>query len=156
MTWQIAVTFGVLAGVIAGLTLTRLAPDMMLVGGLALLVVCGVLTPEAAFGGFANEGLTTIAALFIVAEGLRRTGGINFIGRKLLGEPKSLAGAQLRLITPVAGLSAFLNNTPLVAKSSLPTGNRRASMGLTNSATVGRPSGSFTVLTKPRGLCSTT
>ena len=115
MTWQIAVTFGVLGGVIAGLTLTRIAPDMMLVGGLALLMVCGVLSPEAAFGGFANEGLTTIAALFIVAEGLRRTGGINFIGRKLLGQPKSMAGAQLRLITPVAALSAFLNNTPVVA-----------------------------------------
>ncbi|MEM6292837.1 MAG: SLC13 family permease [Myxococcota bacterium] len=115
MTWAVLVTFGVLAAVIAGLTLTRVSPDMVLLAGLAVLLVTGVLTPAEAFGGFSNEGLATIAALFIVAEGLRRTGGINFVGLRLLGRPKNLAAAQLRLMTPVAALSAFLNNTPVVA-----------------------------------------
>lgn len=115
MTWAIAVTFGVLLAVIAGLTLTRIAPDMVLLAGLAVLLVAGVLTPVEAFSGFSNEGLATIAALFIVAEGLRRTGGINFVGLKLLGKPKTIGGAQLRLMMPIAALSAFLNNTPVVA-----------------------------------------
>lgn len=115
MTFAVAVTFVVLAAVIAGLTLTRVSPDMVLLAGLATLLVAGVLTPAEAFGGFSNEGLATIAALFIVAEGLRRTGGVNFVGLKLLGRPSSLTAAQLRLMTPVAALSAFLNNTPVVA-----------------------------------------
>jgi di/tricarboxylate transporter len=115
VTWQIALTFGVVGACVAGLMLTRIAPDMVLLGGLVLLMACGVVTPVEAFGGFANEGLVTIAALFVVAEGLRRTGGINFIGRRMLGEPRSLFGAQLRLVTPVAFLSAVLNNTPIVA-----------------------------------------
>ncbi len=115
MTWSIGVTFGVLMAVVSGLTLTKIAPDMVLLGGLAILLVTGVLTPAEAFGGFSNEGLATIAALFIVAEGLRRTGGINFVGLQILGKPKTLAGAQLRLMTPVSALSAFLNNTPVVA-----------------------------------------
>lgn len=115
MTWAIALTFAVLAAVIGGLTLTQLAPDMVLLAGLGVLLVSGVLTPAEAFGGFSNEGLATIAALFIVAEGLRRTGGINFVGLRLLGKPTSLASAQVRLMAPVSALSAFLNNTPVVA-----------------------------------------
>jgi di/tricarboxylate transporter len=115
VSWEIALTFGVVGACVAGLMLTRISPDMVLLGGLALLTVCGVLSPEEAFRGFGNEGLVTIAALFIVAEGLRRTGGMNFLGQKLLGNPKSLVGAQLRLVTPVVALSAFLNNTPIVA-----------------------------------------
>lgn len=115
MTLAVAVTFVVLAAVIAGLTLTRASPDMVLLGGLAALLVAGVLTPAEALGGFSNEGLGTIAALFIVAEGLRRTGGVNFIGLRLLGRPNTLGGAQVRMMAPVAALSAFLNNTPVVA-----------------------------------------
>lgn len=115
MTWQIAVTFGTLGSVIAGLTLTKLAPDMVLVAGLVVLVVSGVVHPSHALEGFANEGLAAIAALFVVAEGVRRTGGLLFVGRSLLGRPSGLRGAQLRLMVPVAALSAFLNNTPVVA-----------------------------------------
>ena len=36
-------------------------------------------------------------------------------GRVVLGRPRSLAGGQLRMMFPVAALSAFLNNTPVVA-----------------------------------------
>ena len=48
------------------------------------------------------------AALFIVAEGMRRTGGVGRAGAWLLGAPKTTARAQLRLMVPVAGLSALL------------------------------------------------
>jgi hypothetical protein len=39
-------------------------------------MITGVLKPEEAFAGFANTGLMTIAALSIVAAGLRETGAI--------------------------------------------------------------------------------
>ena len=115
MPWEIVATFGVLAGVMAGLTFTKVSPDMILLGGLVVLLVTGVVGPEVAFDGFSNEGLAAIGALFVVAEGLRRTGGVSFVGMRVLGNPTTAAGAQLRLMTPVAALSAFLNNTPVVA-----------------------------------------
>ncbi len=115
MSWPIIVTFATLASIVAGLTLTKIAPDMVLLGALAILIVSGIVTPEEALSGFANEGLATVGALFIVAEGLRQTGSMNFIGKQMLGEPRTLVGAQLRLMSPVAVLSAFLNNTPVVA-----------------------------------------
>lgn len=115
MTLAIGLTLAVLICVVAGLTLTALSPDLILVGGLLVLMVSGVVGPEDALSGFSNEGVATIGALFIVADGMRRTGGIGRAGAWLLGAPKTIARAQLRLMAPVAGLSALLNNTPVVA-----------------------------------------
>ncbi|MES9868562.1 MAG: SLC13 family permease, partial [Sedimenticola sp.] len=50
-----------------------------------------------------------------VVTGFRETGGINWIVDWVLGLPRSLAHAQLKVMAPVAALSAFLNNTPVVA-----------------------------------------
>jgi di/tricarboxylate transporter len=65
--------------------------------------------------GFASEGLWTVAALFVVAAGLSATGAMQRITTPLLGRPSSTLAAQARLTIPVATLSGFLNNTPLVA-----------------------------------------
>src|SRR5690606_19549183 len=64
---------------------------------------------------FGNEGMLTVAVLFVVAGGLTQTGGLKLISERLLGRPTTTIGAQLRMMLPVAGISAFLNNTPVVA-----------------------------------------
>jgi di/tricarboxylate transporter len=115
MAGQIWITFGVLISVMLSLAASRVAPDMILLGGLVILVVTGVLSPEDAFSGFSNEGVATIGALFVVAEGLRRTGSLNVLGMRMLGAPRNVGQAQLRMMVPVAALSAFMNNTPVVA-----------------------------------------
>lgn len=97
------------------LTFTRLAADAVLMAALTLLLVLGILSPEQALSGLANEGMVTVAVLFIVSAGLRETGAINWISNLLLGRPSSKTNAQLRVMTPVAVLSAFLNNTPVVS-----------------------------------------
>jgi di/tricarboxylate transporter len=97
------------------LALTRYSPDIVLVGGLTLLLLAGVLSPEQALSGLANEGMVTVGVLYIVVAGLRETGGIGWIVHSVLGRPRSLQHAQIRLMAPVAAMSAFLNNTPVVA-----------------------------------------
>jgi di/tricarboxylate transporter len=64
---------------------------------------------------FGNEGLLTVGVLFVVAAGLRETGGLNLVADRVLGRPKSVAGARVRLLPFVTGTSALLNNTPVVA-----------------------------------------
>lgn len=91
------------------------SPDMILMAGLALLLAAGVLTPEEAFSGFSNTGMLTIAVMFVVSKGVELTGGLDALITRALGHPKSIAIAQLRMMVPVAALSAFLNNTPIVA-----------------------------------------
>ncbi|NNJ97091.1 MAG: SLC13 family permease, partial [Gammaproteobacteria bacterium] len=80
-----------------------------------LLLLAGVLSPEQALSGLANEGMVTVGALYVVVAGLRETGGIGWIVHSVLGRPRSLQHAQIRLMAPVAAMSAFLNNTPVVA-----------------------------------------
>ncbi|NEV63834.1 SLC13 family permease [Thiorhodococcus minor] len=115
MTWEAWLSVAVVALVIGALAMTKLAADVVLVGGVAILLLVGVLTPAEALSGLSNEGMVTVGVLYVVAAGLRETGAIGWLVQGVLGRPKGLAGAQMRLMAPVMGLSAFLNNTPVVA-----------------------------------------
>jgi di/tricarboxylate transporter len=88
---------------------------MVMIGGVMLLLIAGVLTPAEALSGLSNEGMVTIGMLYIVTSGVQETGAMTGILARLLGRPRSVGMAQLSLMAPVAGASAFLNNTPLVA-----------------------------------------
>ncbi|RTQ97937.1 SLC13 family permease [Halomonas nitroreducens] len=101
--------------VLLALTVTRIAPDAILMAALAFLVVTGVLEPSQALVGFSNTGVMTIAALYVVAAGLKETGAVLWVANGLLGHPATLKRAQLRMLLPASTLSAFMNNTTVVA-----------------------------------------
>src|SRR5690606_13226871 len=94
---------------------TRMSPDVILVGALTVLIVSNVLTPEEALSGLGNTGLATVGVLYAVVAGLTDTGAVHAIGARLLGRPTSVPSAIARLMVPVTAMSAFLNNTPIVA-----------------------------------------
>lgn len=120
------VTAVVVTIVLVVLMRTNRAPDFAIWGGVAILMVFplraasgawqfGIIGPADALGGLANDGVVTIAALFLVAAGLRETGVANWLVSRVFGTPTTLFSAQNRLLWPTAIMSAFLNNTPLVA-----------------------------------------
>ena len=115
MGWQAWYTLGVVTLIFAFLIFTKLGADVVLIGGVALLMVVGVITPDQALGGLANEGMVTVGVMYIVGAGLRQTGGVDWIAQKLFGRPQSTRGAITRMMGPTMVLSAFMNNTPLVA-----------------------------------------
>ena len=94
---------------------TRIGPDFVLMGGVTILLLTGVLSPSEALSGFSNEGMITVAMLYIVAKGVSQTGAAAWVAGSFLGRPRSIGLAQLRLMLPVAGLSSLVNNTPVVA-----------------------------------------
>lgn len=94
---------------------TSISVDIILFAGLAVIFITGILPAEQALSGFSNEGMLTVAALYIVAAGLKETGAIHFIVQKVMGDAKTVKKAQLRIMSPVMVMSAFLNNTPIVA-----------------------------------------
>lgn len=108
-------TLGLVVVLFLLLAFTSLAPDIILIAGVVVLVVSGLLGPSDALAGLSNEGMVTVAVLYIVGAGVRETGGVDWIAKSLFGRPKSLLMAIVRLVYPVMGLSAFMNNTPLVA-----------------------------------------
>ncbi|MGE0607063.1 MAG: SLC13 family permease [Pirellulales bacterium] len=115
MGWQAWFTLAVLALVFGLLVRGRVSADLILIGGVVLLLLAGILTPAEALAGMANEGMITVAVLFIVSAGVVETGGITWVAERLFGRPKSAQVAVFRLMAPTALLSGFMNNTPLVA-----------------------------------------
>jgi di/tricarboxylate transporter len=94
---------------------TRIGPEWICLGTLILLLATGILKPDEAIIGMSNKGMLTVAILFIVAAAIQETGAIKLITPFLSGRPKSVVRAQLRTMLPTTLLSAFLNNTPVVA-----------------------------------------
>lgn len=89
--------------------------DLLFLGGLVLVTVLGVISPAEALAGFANEAVITIGALFVVAAGLRSTGVLDQVGNWLLGTARTADSASGRLTLIVGAISAFVNNTAVVA-----------------------------------------
>lgn len=115
MLWQGWFSLSTVIAVVLLLALTRLPCHMVVMGALSLLSLSGVLSAQEALAGFANEGLFTVAAMFVVAAGLQGSGGADLLVNKALGRPRNLRSALLRIFGPVTAMSAFLNNTPVVA-----------------------------------------
>lgn len=69
-----------------------------MIGSLTLFMAANIITIDEALAGFSNEGLLTVLTLFVVAEGISRTGALDWYMSKLLGRPTSTASAQLRLM----------------------------------------------------------
>ncbi|GEK47280.1 SLC13 family permease [Bisbaumannia pacifica] len=97
------------------MALSRIGPDIILLGAVILLLTLGVIEPDQALAGFSSSALFTVAFLYILVASIRETGGIDLIIRYVLGRPRSEVRAQGRLLLPVAAISGFLNNTPVVA-----------------------------------------
>ncbi len=106
--------------VVAALATNRIGVDVAMLGGLTLLLLAdvlvgGILPLNEGIAGFAHPAVLMIGSLFVVAGGLKETGGMEWLAQKMLGRPKTTAGAQLRMMVPVALMSGVMNNTPIVA-----------------------------------------
>ncbi|HOZ45250.1 MAG TPA: SLC13 family permease [Candidatus Hydrogenedentes bacterium] len=105
---------GLIAVVFAGL-IRNLAADVLLIAAVVVCGLVGIIEPAEVFVGFSNSGMLTVAALFVVAAALRETGALNILGAFLLGDAKTERAVLTRMAGAVTGMSAFLNNTPIVA-----------------------------------------
>lgn len=115
MDWQAWVTLAVVALILIALLKNWAQPDILFVAASTLFAGLGIISPKQAFEGFANQGMLTVAFLFVVAAGLRDTGLLDAIGHRVFSGAKSARGLTARLALVIVPMSAFLNNTPIVA-----------------------------------------
>ncbi len=116
MGWEAVYCLLILILIIIGL-LRNVSPDALLLGGVVLVAVAGIITPDEALAGFSNAGVLTVGALYVVAAALRETAALDLAGLWVLGGAKTERSALLRMSALLPGMSAFLNNTPIVAIS---------------------------------------
>jgi di/tricarboxylate transporter len=114
MGWEALFCLAVLALVLAGLVI-NVSPDALLLGAVVLVTVVGIISPEEALAGFSNQAVFTVGALYVVASALRQTGALDRISLWIMGKAKSEGQALLRMAGILPVMSAFLNNTPIVA-----------------------------------------
>ncbi len=116
MTTEIAIVLGIL-----GISLILFISEVIRMDLVALLVlgalaVTGLVTPDDALAGFSNGAVVTVWAMFILSEGLTRTGIADVIGRQVMrvGGAREVPMIIVIMITG-AVLSAFMNNIGVAA-----------------------------------------
>ncbi|GAE24954.1 sulfate permease [Halalkalibacter wakoensis JCM 9140] len=114
MSFEIVFVILVVVGMLICLIKEVARPDFILFCSLATLILFGILTPAEALKGFSNEGMLTVALLFIVAGAVKQSGSLNHLVEKALSSGKSPRRSLLQMMVPISGMSAFLNNTPMV------------------------------------------
>jgi len=90
-------------------------PSVVFLIGIVVLSITGILTPHEVLVGFSNEQIAVIVLLLIFGRILNKTSVINLLFDKLFRETKSYLNFLFRMMFGVAGISAFINNTPIVA-----------------------------------------
>ena len=116
MTGDILLVLGLLLATILLFASDRLRMDIVAILVLLALMMSGLLAPKEALAGFGDPLVVLIAGLFVIGEGLFRTGVAFAIGNWLLGVAgNSETRLLVLLMLVVAGLSAFMSNTGAVA-----------------------------------------
>ena len=94
----------------------RLSVDHVSIGIIVVLGITGVLSIEESLAGFSNTATLTVLAMFVLGDAIIKTGIIESISpffSKLIskGDKRSILGLSFT----VGSMSAFINNTPVVA-----------------------------------------
>jgi di/tricarboxylate transporter len=81
-----------------------------------VLVLAGVVSPQQGFQGFANEAVITVMAMFVLSAAIINTNIVDQIGvfiTRILKRSYSISLWSLAMVVGI--MSAFINNTPVVA-----------------------------------------
>jgi len=109
-------TLIVIAGVILLFVTEVLTVDLVALLGMIALVLLGVITPEQGVEGFSNKATMTVAFMFILSTALLNTGALQVLAFRLSSVfRENFKLGMLLMMLLIAAMSAFVNNTPVVA-----------------------------------------
>ncbi len=115
MTFELTYMACVIVLMLAALMKEVLRPGLILFTAVVMLLCAGIINPEEALKGFSNKGMITVALLYLISEGVRKSGLLErFVFRMLPTGNVSVTKVNLRFFPVVSFISAFFNNTPVV------------------------------------------
>lgn len=113
---EIALVIGLLMISIALFASEKIPVDVITIGLLLVLLILGILTPAEALAGFGSDFIAMLASIFVISAAMQKAGLLEWIGHLLFKLTKKLSGMlPAVLMTVVAGISAFMNNTTVTA-----------------------------------------
>jgi di/tricarboxylate transporter len=111
----IGFTLLVLVGVVYAFVREQIAAHLVAFGAMILLLLVGILDTEQVLQVFANPAPVTIAAVFVIAAALERTGVLDALGQAAIRQAvRNRRTAMALLLLGVVTVSAFINNTAVV------------------------------------------
>ncbi|MGB5747408.1 MAG: SLC13 family permease [Desulfobacterales bacterium] len=105
----------ILVGAMILLITEKVPVDLTSIGIIVVLAISGILAPTEAIAGFASPAVITVAAMFLISQGMIRTGAVRFISQMVTDFSRGRPSLAIFLILVIVGAaSAFINNTPVV------------------------------------------
>lgn len=116
MTPDTLITIGVILAALILFATELLSIDLVAILIMVTLMLTGVISPQEGISGFSNPATITVAFMFVLSDALLKTGALQHLAHHLSGVFKSnyLRGMIL-MMGLIAVISAFVNNTPVVA-----------------------------------------
>ncbi len=116
MSTDAIITLIVILGAIILFATEIISIDLVALLIMVTLILFGVVTPQEGIEGFSNKATVTVAFMFVLSAALLKTGALQFFTHRLsnLFRNNFTLGIALMMIV-VAVISAFINNTPVVA-----------------------------------------
>ncbi|MDT8408120.1 MAG: SLC13 family permease [Wenzhouxiangellaceae bacterium] len=116
MALEAYITIAIIVAAVVLFATERFPPDLVAISAMVLLALTGVLTPAEALMGFSNTATVTVAAMFVLSAAVLKTGVIEAIGPVVSRHLKNqFSRAIATMMVSVGTISAFVNNTPVVA-----------------------------------------
>ena len=101
MNFEIIFVILCLAAMLMALIRDKMRPGIVLLSVVVVFMATGIITPKQMVAGFSNRGMITVGLLFLVSEGIRQSGALTTVVKKLLpGQGATVTRAQLRILPP--------------------------------------------------------
>ncbi|HPD57296.1 MAG TPA: SLC13 family permease [Smithellaceae bacterium] len=116
MTLEMLIVLGVIALAVFLFASEKIPVDLTAIIVMAILLLTGIVTPQEGLSGFSNMATVTVGAMFILSAALQKTGAVNFLGNissKVFNFNFWIGLIGTMILVGV--ISAFVNNTPVVA-----------------------------------------
>jgi di/tricarboxylate transporter len=115
MTFDQTAIVVVLAAALALFISERVRYDLVALAALLVSVLLGLIEPGAAFGGFANDAVITVAAVLVMSHALARSGAVDAVTAPLLRVATQPVALMAGLCVIGSILSSFMNNVGALA-----------------------------------------
>ncbi len=116
MSQEAIITLFIIAGAVILFATEIVSIDLVALAIMVTLILFQIITPEEGVQGFSNKATITVAFMFVLSAALLKTGALQFISQQLSNTFRYnfKTGLVLMMIL-IAFISAFINNTPVVA-----------------------------------------
>jgi len=116
MSPEVIITISVILGAVVLFATEIISIDLVALLIMSVLIISGVITPEQGVAGFSNKATITVAFMFVLSAALLKTGALQVMAHRLSSTFRYNFNAGLiMMMVMVAVISAFINNTPVVA-----------------------------------------